>query len=359
MNLRATGENAYFAASNSAEGFCSRYKDCFDAERIDHVYIIKGGPGTGKSRMMREAATYAEGGGYTAEYIYCSSDPTSLDGVILSGGGRCVAIVDGTAPHVYDAAHPGVREELVDLGRFWEADCLIDRKDEIEALTKLKSEGYRRGYRFLSAYGELAEERDTTIRPYVRHAAIVRAAERLTGTFSKGDGFEGELALQSSIGMQGAVMLDTFLSRAETLYVLKDCHGVGAHFLRAIVSCAMHLGLAVRLSYDPILPDRLDGVFFVRDRVSFVIAEPSECAMHHKALSMRHYVDLARMRREHKSVTFCERLQRTMLQGVTDAMEEVKRAHFALEEIYSSAMDFEAKGAFAKAFIKAKFPPLQ
>ncbi len=358
MKLRATGENAYFAASNSCRGFCSRYKECFDAERIDHVYIIKGGPGTGKSRMMREAADYAVQGGYTAEYIYCSSDPTSLDGVILVGGGHCVAILDGTAPHSYDAAHPGVREELVDLGRFWETERLIERREEIEALTTLKSEGYRRAYRFLSAYGELSGERDATLFPYVRHTAIVRAAERLTAGCAPGKGFYAETALQGSIGMQGAVMLDTFCASADALYLMDDCHGVGQYFLRALVLCAKRLGLHIRVSYDPILPDRLDGVFFVRDRLAFLTAPGEECSYPHKKLSMRRYADLGRMKRDHKSVTFCERLQRTMLQGVTDAMEEVKRAHFALEEIYACAMDFDAKGAFARAFIEAKFPPL-
>ena len=86
MIIKSTGEDAYFAASNSAKGFFSYYKECFDTPRIRHLYAIKGGPGTGKSRFMREVAECGEGAGWQCEYIYCSSDPDSLDGLFVAIG---------------------------------------------------------------------------------------------------------------------------------------------------------------------------------------------------------------------------------------------------------------------------------
>ena len=83
MIMRSTREDAYFAASNSAKGFFSYYKECFDDGRIKHLYAIKGGPGTGKSYFLRKVARQGEGLGWNCEYIYCSSDPDSLDGVIM------------------------------------------------------------------------------------------------------------------------------------------------------------------------------------------------------------------------------------------------------------------------------------
>ena len=100
MTIRKTDEDAYFAASNSAEGFFSYYPQCFDASRIRHVYAVKGGPGTGKSRFLRDVAQAGESLGWQCEYIYCSSDPDSLDGVILTGEETCIALVDATAPHM-------------------------------------------------------------------------------------------------------------------------------------------------------------------------------------------------------------------------------------------------------------------
>ena len=116
--MREKNEDAYFAASNSERGFYSYYQECFDHPRVDRVYAVKGGPGTGKSRFLRDVAQAAAAEGRQVEYIYCSSDPDSLDGVILTGKGRCIALLDATAPHVYEPAHPGVREEIVNLGAF-------------------------------------------------------------------------------------------------------------------------------------------------------------------------------------------------------------------------------------------------
>ena len=90
-----------FAASNSAEGFRNYYGEIFTDDRIDRLYIVKGGPGTGKSHFMRAVARYARGRGYDAVEFYCSSDPTSLDGLLLTKeGSPTIGFLDGTAPHV-------------------------------------------------------------------------------------------------------------------------------------------------------------------------------------------------------------------------------------------------------------------
>ena len=84
MNIQNTNGNAYFAASNSAQGFISYYEEVFRASRIGHIWAIKGGPGTGKSRFLQDVANYASVRGWSTEYIYCSSDPNSLDAIILT-----------------------------------------------------------------------------------------------------------------------------------------------------------------------------------------------------------------------------------------------------------------------------------
>ena len=50
---------------NSYGGFVSHYRDCFAQERR---YIIKGGPGCGKSTLMRRIAHEAEQRGLEVEY---------------------------------------------------------------------------------------------------------------------------------------------------------------------------------------------------------------------------------------------------------------------------------------------------
>ena len=104
----------YFASSNTAAGFRSDFEGIFGGAR--RIIVLKGGPGTGKSAFLRAAATAAEAAGRRGERFYCSSDPASLDGILADGE---LAIVDGTAPHVWEPKLPGALEEIVNLGQFW------------------------------------------------------------------------------------------------------------------------------------------------------------------------------------------------------------------------------------------------
>ena len=129
------GEEAYFAAVNSGAGFVSLFDEIFYAPSILRRYIIKGGPGTGKSSLMRTIATKAENMGKRVEYYFCSSDTTSLDGIVIDGR---IAFLDGTSPHIVEPAFPGVVENIVNTGDFWRRDKLRENADEI--LTANKSD---------------------------------------------------------------------------------------------------------------------------------------------------------------------------------------------------------------------------
>ena len=61
-------EAPLFAAANSGRGFVSFYENIFNAPNIVRRYLIKGGPGTGKSSFMRRVAAFAEDNGYPVEY---------------------------------------------------------------------------------------------------------------------------------------------------------------------------------------------------------------------------------------------------------------------------------------------------
>ena len=86
----------YFLGANSPTGFYSLYDHLISPEEARAIYILKGGPGCGKSTLMRKIGAWAQEAGLETEYIICSGDPDSLDAVILPEKG--VAIVDGTAP---------------------------------------------------------------------------------------------------------------------------------------------------------------------------------------------------------------------------------------------------------------------
>ncbi len=83
----------YFLGANSPTGFYSLYSQLLPPEQASAIYILKGGPGCGKSTLMRRVAALAQEAGEPVEYILCSGDPDSLDAILLPGkkgrsGGR-------------------------------------------------------------------------------------------------------------------------------------------------------------------------------------------------------------------------------------------------------------------------------
>ncbi|MTI67521.1 MAG: ATPase [Firmicutes bacterium] len=82
---------------NTSKGFYSYY-DYIIEKDANRIFVIKGGPGVGKSSMMKKIGQEMLDKGYDVEYHHCSSDNNSLDGLVIQK--LNVAFLDGTAPHV-------------------------------------------------------------------------------------------------------------------------------------------------------------------------------------------------------------------------------------------------------------------
>ena len=87
----------FFVGANSGGGFQNLFPSLVDLEDTYDLMILKGGPGVGKNTFMREIGRSMEAAGTDVEYLWCSGDPDSLDGVVLPQI-HC-AVVDGTSPH--------------------------------------------------------------------------------------------------------------------------------------------------------------------------------------------------------------------------------------------------------------------
>lgn len=108
----------FFVGANSGEGFQNLFSEVVDLADTYDLMVLKGGPGVGKNTFMREIGRCMEAAGVPVEYLWCSGDPDSLDGVVLPSI-RC-AVVDGTAPHVMEPQYPAAVDRYVDLGRFYD-----------------------------------------------------------------------------------------------------------------------------------------------------------------------------------------------------------------------------------------------
>ncbi|KMJ59273.1 hypothetical protein AB685_09500 [Bacillus sp. LL01] len=162
----------YYAGGNTARGFYSLYES--NIEGLDRIFILKGGPGTGKSSLIKKIGKAWNEKGYDIEMLHCSSDTKSVDGVVIRALG--VGIVDGTAPHVIEPKAPGAVEEYVNLGEAWDSQLLAEQKAEILHLVTKKKEAFQTAYQ---TFARALKIHDDWERYYI-HNMNFEAANKLT-----------------------------------------------------------------------------------------------------------------------------------------------------------------------------------
>lgn len=155
----------YFLGANTARGFVSVYEDFCRPESGNFLYVLKGGPGCGKSSFMKKIGKAAEELGLDVEYALCSADPDSLDGVFIPAWH--VGYVDGTSPHTQDVPFPAASGAYLDLGQFYDTDALRPRLTEIAALNARCRAEYQRAYCALRAAKELHDALEAIYNPHV------------------------------------------------------------------------------------------------------------------------------------------------------------------------------------------------
>lgn len=367
-------ETAFFAAANTERGFFNGFPALFGGGRIaDRLFVVKGGPGTGKSRFMRDAADYAAAHGWRAVFLYCSSDPASLDGVILHASGRpTLALIDGTPPHAWELSRPGVREELIDLGTFWDADALRRSADTIDRLAQEKAAAYRRVYAYLEACGQADDVCGSLAEPLADGEVLRARAERLIRSSLRGarqpdtgakyaDLSPGGTPLpplfRKAFGMTGLSRLDTIDRAADRVLCVGDRFGLGSRFVRLLYESSVRQGLTVTVTRSPLHPDRMDGILWHDTGLCVLDDTPAGCAQGCQArvMDLRRCADRESLRGLRAELREAASLRDSLLDAALRRFGDVRRAHFALETVYSAAMDFVAKERFTEAFCSRTF----
>ena len=343
----------YFLASNSSEGFVSHFADNYDFIDGWRAYIIKGGPGTGKSSFMKYVVINAVDKGYSVELCPCSSDPDSLDGVIIKE--KKIIILDGTAPHVVEPKLPGVCEEIINLGEFWRGDKLREKVKEIISVTNHNKKLHKTAAVYISAAGELMLDnynlgtRFTNVKKAERYG--VRLAENLIPKQTKPSPKEW-VRFIGGVTPKGVV---AFKKTGEDFYqniiVIDDKYGVAANvIMESVREIALERGYEIITLKNPFLASVItDHILIPKLSLAFVREyEYIKFGDNHRRIHARRFVDINVLREHRSRLTFNRRVMRELLQGAVDTLQKAKQKHDELEKYYINAMDFKAMTDFAE-----------
>ena len=328
----------FFIGANTPDGFIDYGKTAFDG--IEHIYIIKGAPGTGKSRFMKSAKEYFEKRGLMSISYRCSSDDTSLDGLVIPGAG--IAFTDGTSPHAREAVLPGVREEIIDVGRFWNREQLCASKEKICELMKRKSEAFERAYVFLRAYSCICSEKKKQLKDTVNIEKIHKVVKRELG------GAEGEeyscLPYQTiCLGMNGRVRFDTLEGLAKNVVYIEDRRGLGGEICDAFIKEAENRKLRIFVSRDPAKGMEAAELYFPSIGTSVISGLKSDMIPEGaRRLNTERFLVKEKYNSKRRYIRELDHTLSDIYSYITDSFAEVRENHFALEKIYSATMDFDA-----------------
>lgn len=330
-------KNSYFAGANTPKGFFAEYENLMNEDSFEKIYIIKGGSGTGKSTLIRRLAKTGEKLGGIITYILCSSDPDSLDGAIIEKGDKKIAVIDGTAPHTTDPLYAGACGEIVNCGDHWNTEILEAQKTKIADIIREKSRLYSRVYRYLSAAFEICEIQSVLAGSYLCKEKMLGAVKRLVPEKEKGTK-PGKIVYRRTcaVSMKGAFRLTSFEEGAK-LYGVSDYGFLAPVFYEELLRELISSGIDTYVSKSPLYG--IAELYLPEFNIAFVPYR--EGAEYAKVINMRRFISKEGMARVKEKRIFTSRCYKEMMEGALESLSAVKDCHFALEEIYRKAMDFE------------------
>lgn len=341
----------YFAASNTSDGFISYFDRIFDPSSLSDLYIIKGGPGTGKSSMMRRVADAAEKKGYEVVYYYCSSDPLSLDGILIPE--ISFGMMDGTAPHMTDPIYPGAYDTVFDFYPYFNIKRLKERREDIKALTDKNKLLHKRSSSYRRFAGSAEKEIMSLIESCIDAQKLSAAVNRAVSSIKGGSG-TAEHRQISAFSAIGKVTLKTFENCSKTKIAVCDEHGSAYLFLNALKEALIKKRIPFYYSLDTLLPQRCEAILIKDSGKYFSITEKmanTDKNKYDKLINMKRFLKAEDLKNLRGRIRLCEKIRGTLEKESERLIYDAGKVHDKIEAIYKNAVDFDGIRAAADRII--------
>jgi len=332
----------YFLGSNTGYGFYGNYDKELKNKR--KVILLKGGPGTGKSSILKKIAKEAKDRGLDYELWYCSGDPDSLDGVFIKDCNT--AITDATAPHASGADLPKIKDFLYDLAGSLSERELARHGSEVKILLNNKKQHFMRVNQHLKTalchyYNKIELERqDLRVEDIRAYAAVV--AQELRGE-EQGD---RRMLFTRAICPSGqSEYFDHLLLRK--IYKVSGSTAARNAFFEEL-SGLMSGGTIILNPLDPNVPDG----FMTKDTA--VVSDAG-----HSTKAIAENINLTAYDKAHDTLSIDEERneETTHIALAIEELEKARECHLSAEKYFISAMDFDRNDRIYKEILGDIFNP--
>lgn len=329
-------------SANTQSGFHSFFDGFINT--ADKAYIIKGGPGTGKSTLLKSIARAAQCRGYHTELVHCSSDPDSLDGVRIDELDTVFA--DGNPPHTLEPPLPGAAGCIVNLGEFWDSDKLSANRNEIKELNNNISSSYERTYRFLGAAGKLHSDLYYTVLECADTEKMERYAYKTVQKMLKKKNRYASLNKRFLSGCtpEGFTYYpDTIINHCDDLIIFSDEYGLSTIVLERIAEHALEYGYDVTAFYSPLKPDEIEHLIIPEIKAGFATSNLYHFfkAQPYSRVRIDRFLNKDMVKSRKNRISFTKKAKYEILSEAIKCMKNTKVLHDELESYYKAAMNFD------------------
>ena len=329
-------EHSYFLCAMSGNGFKNFMTE--KTKRYRKRILIKGGPGTGKSTLMKKIIENAKEKGIICDEIYCSSDPASLDGVFIDKLSLC--IVDATAPHIIEPIYPGSNDITFDLSRFWDSHKLFDNERKIIEINIKKTEHYKNAYFLLSSLLSLHRLYYGIFDGCIKKDEIRDSINYIFANIREDNTYECERKLCSAISTKGFIHLDSYDRIKSNHFVIEDKYDVSAYYLKNAFSHLKKNNTGFIYAPDVLDTDLCEALYIPSSNITVTV---NSDIIGNKIIDTDDFINKTEYSKVKEKLKRIKKPINKIAEEISNELSLVSEYHGSLEKIYSSAMNFDEK----------------
>lgn len=346
-----------FPGTNTSNGFYS-YFDYIIPKDVNRIFCLKGGPGVGKSSLMKKIAKEFIEKGYEIEVFPCSSDPSSLDAILIKK--LKVVMLDATAPHMIDPKVPGAIDEIVNFGEFLNTDNLEKSKCEIVQCNKEIKECFQRTFRYLKAAEPIFYDIENKNSDAMNFGKLNKFTEEFIENLFKGIENKEELSVPRHLFGTAITPIghldyaDSLLQDAKKIYYLDGKIGYGkTTFLKRVYDKAVLKGLKVEVFHYPLIPEKIETIMITDLGIAITT---SSLFKDREVIDFNKFINKNKLSQYKKELEESEKALDEIIDYAIDNLNKAKLSHDVIENCYISNMDFnkvdELKNQLIKRIVK-------
>ena len=351
-------ERHYFPGNNTPLGFFSYYKHILGQREANKIVCIKGGPGTGKSTFMNRIAEYFASMDEDIDYLHCSADENSLDGIVLKD--RRIAVIDGTSPHITDPVTPGAVDKIVNLGEFWDEEAIAVNKSEIIDLNEETSRWYRIAYNYLSAAKSVYRSLEEIYNDASEDSEIYKVVADIVGSeygdldISLKPGKRKKFFASAITGDGVVNYITSLLGDMKRVYMIDSPVGYSnSSFMEIVTEGAIYRGLDVEVYYCPMCPEeKIEHIVIPELKTAFVtmnryhdiqpweIPAPDEIGQEIILIDMEDYMNILNIGKNSELIQSLNEEYDILLNKSVKHLSLARDTHLMVEKMYIPNMNF-------------------